>query len=251
MVAYDPASVFLASYTATIALQTLIHYPEQLRFFRSEPSRVYGAPPRLLGFIELPFRNELLFKGAGVVFVLALVAAACGVEARFSLVAALAGYFLYFLPILPFGYIQRKTNLIPIVLAALIVSPERALEVVPLALSMVYLSAGFEKLRTAGIRWADGQSLRAYLLEHYLYSERPQALWLARRPGLCRWMSTCVLIWELSFWLILLVPALTWIYVLFGLGFHVSASITFRIHFWIYFCPAYLAFLAPWLCSRI
>jgi hypothetical protein len=244
----DPARLFSSLYCGVIGFETLIHYSELLRFFRTMPARVYGPPPLLLSAIPLPFENERLFIASGCVFMLALAMAAAGIDLPVTISVALLCYPFYFRPILPHGHIQRKTNLIPMVLIALIVSPAHAIVLAKLCLALVYLSAGFEKLRAAGLRWADGHTLQAYLLEHYIYTERPQALWLAQQPRLCRWLSTAVLTWELSFWLILIFPPLEWVYIPVGLGFHAGTSIGMRIHYWVYFCPAYLAFFAPSLC---
>ena len=247
----DPARLFSILYCGVIALQTLIHYREQLQFFRTQPDRVYGQPPLLLGLVPLPTGNERLFMAAGGGFILALAAAAGGFAPRASPAAALACYLFYFPAILPHGYVMRKTNLIPIVLAIMIMAPGQAIVLVRLSLSLVYLSAGVEKLLASGVRWADGRNLQAYLLEHYLYTERPQALWLARRARLCRWLSTGVLIWELSFWLIMFFPALIPFYALVGLAVHAGTSVAMRIHYWVYFCPAYIVFATPWLCAWI
>jgi hypothetical protein len=244
----DPARLFSGLYCGAIAGQTLIHYPDLLRFFRTQPARLYGEPPLLLSSIPLPFENEGVFLAAGYGFTLALAIAAAGIVPPASLSVALLCYPFYFRPILPHGHLQRKANIIPMVLIALIAAPHHAIPLVKLCLALVYLSAGIEKLRAAGLRWADGLSMQAYLLEHYLYSGRPQALWLAERPRLCRWLSTAVLSWELSFWLILFFPALAWVYVPMGLGFHAGTSIGMRIHYWVYFCPAYLVFFAPSFC---
>lgn len=241
----DPDRLFLTLYCGGISLQTALHYREQLLFFRTRPERIYGPAPLLLGVVPLPAVNESLFASAGIGFIATLAAAACGVAPRLMLPLALICFLIYFVPILPLGYIQRKVNLIPIVLTVLIVAPGRTIRLVGIAVAMVYLSGGLEKLRHGGLCWMDGRSLQAYLIEHYLYTQRPQALWLARRPGLCQALSALVLVWELSFWLVIWFPALGWIYVPAGLAFHIGTSIAMRIHYWIYFCPVYFVFLAP------
>jgi hypothetical protein len=244
--------LFLSLYCGSIALQTALHYREQLQFFRTQPARIYGPAPLLLGLIRLPSgANEALFAFAGAGFISTLAAAACGFVPRLMLAAALICFLIYFAPILPLGYIQRKVNLIPIVLTVLMVAPGRTIPLVKIAIAMVYLSGALEKLRNAGIRWMDGRSLQGRLIEHYLYTQRPQALWLARRSGLCRTLSVLVLVWELSFWLVIVFPPLAWIYVPAGLAFHAGTAVAMRIHYWIYFCPAYFVFAAPWLSTRI
>jgi hypothetical protein len=232
-------------YCGIIAFQMLVHFRDQLAFFRTEPRRVYGPPPRLFGIV--PFRpvNECVFIGAGVFFIVALVAAASNVARKPALTLALICFLIYFPPILPLAYIQRKINLIPLVLAISLFAQDRVLAAAKLLLALVYLSAGVEKLRTAGWRWIDGESLKTYLVEHYLYSGRSQALFIAERALLCRVLSTLVLVWELSFWLVLVFPATTWVYVAGGLLFHAGTSLAMRIHYWVYFCPVYFVFFAP------
>jgi hypothetical protein len=232
-------------YCGIIAIQMLMRFRDQLQFFRTEPWRVYGSPPRLLGIV--PFRpvDERVFIGAGILFIAALVAASSNVARKPALTLALICFPIYFPPILPLAYIQRKINLIPPVLIISLFAQDRLLAAAKLLLALVYLSAGAEKLRTAGLRWIDGESLRAYLVEHYLYSGRPQALFIANRAVLCRVLSTLVLVWELSFWLVLVFPATTWVYVAGGLLFHAGTSVAMRIHYWVYFCPVYFVFFAP------
>jgi hypothetical protein len=237
--------LFLSVYCGIIAVQMLIRFRDQLQFFRTEPWRVYGPPPRLLGIVPLPRVDERVFVGAGIFFTVALLAAASNVARKPALTLALICFPIYFLPILPLAYIQRKINLIPLVLAISLFAQDRVLAAAKLLLALVYLSAGVEKLRVAGLRWIDGESLKAYLVEHYLYSGRAQALFIAKRAALCRALSTLVLAWELTFWLVLVFPATTWVYVAGGLLFHTGTSVAMRIHYWVYFCPVYFVFFAP------
>ena len=168
---------------------------------------------------------------------------------------ALIAYFFYFNPIMSLAYIQRKTNLIPLVLLILLLSPGLSqpltqptpiwpLWLVKAALAQIYLSAGVQKLRRSGWQWSDGNSLQAYLVEHYLWGDTPAAWWLAQRLWLCRWISRLTLIFEVSFGLILVFPALTPLYVVGGLLFHLATGLTMRIHYLIYLGPVYLVFLA-------
>lgn len=244
----DPVQTFRLLYCGAIAAQSAIQFADQLRFFRTTPSRLYGPPPKLLGRLTLPIpRNELWWVVTGLAFIGSLVAVVAGIAPRVSLSVALIFYFLYFPAILPLSYIRRKANLIPIILAILASPSDSKMMMVTIALASVYLSAGVEKLRTSGIRWRDGDSLKAYLMESYLRDDSRAALWLARRADWCRWLSTFVLAWELSFWLVIPFPSLVWFYVPAGLAFHAGTAITMRIHYWIYFLPLYLVFIAPWL----
>lgn len=222
----------------------LIHFRDQLQFFRTEPQQVYGPPPRLLGIVRFRPVSEPVFIGAGIGFIVALIGASLNIARTPATILALICFPIYFPPILPLAYIQRKINLIPLVLAVSLFAQNHLIGVVKLLIALLYLSAGMEKLRLAGWRWADGKSLQSYLVEHYLYSGNTRALFIAERPTLCRVLSTVVLSWELTFWLAIVLPAVSWVYVAVGLLFHAGTSLTMRIHYWVYFGPAYLVFFA-------
>jgi hypothetical protein len=241
----DPIQLFLSVYCAIIAFQMLIHFRDQLDFWRTRPWQVYGKPPKLLGILRIPAVSERTFIIAGIGFIFALIAVMLDRARAVALVVALVCFVIYFPPILPLSYIQRKASPVPVVLAIALVAPRQLLMGVKLLLALAYLSAGVEKLLTAGPQWADGRSLQTYLIEHYLYSGRTQGLFLAKRPWLCRMVSAGVLSWELSFWLVLIFPVMTWIYVIAGVLFHAATAVTMRINYWIYFCPAYVIFLVP------
>ena len=257
---YNGVRLFLLLYCLATALQFTLHAREQLHFWRTMPRRVYGNPPRLLGRVQLPALTEGQFLLAGGLFVAGLLGATVGILPQFFLLVALIAYFFYFNPIMPLAYIQRKTNLIPIVLLILLLSPGLSqplaqptplwpLWLVKAALAQLYLSAGVQKLRRSGWQWSDGYSLQAYLVEHYLWADTPAAWWLAQRLWLCRWISRLTLIFEVSVVLILVFPALTPLYVVGGLLFHLATGLTMRIHYLIYLGPVYLVFMAEYIAA--
>jgi hypothetical protein len=246
--------IFLILFCVALASQFFLGFATQLRYFKTRPAKVYGPPPRLLGRFTLPSLTDRQFVSLGVVFVLSLCCAALNFVPRLFLVLALLCYFLYFNPIMSLAYIQRKTNLVPIVLLALLFAPgigeslkqpepEWPLLLIKLAVAQMYFSAGIQKLRSNGLRWANGRSLRAYLLEHYLWGDSRSALVLARRPSLCMALSSLLLLFELTFWVILVRPQLTLAYIAAGVTFHLGTALTMRINYLKYLSPVYIVFL--------
>lgn len=244
---------FLVLFCTALALQILVNYREQRRFFKTRPARIYGAPPRLLGRFRLPVLSENQFAALGFLLIISLSAAAVGFFPQAFLLIALLCYFPYFNSITPLSYIQRKTNLIPLVLLILLFSPlidspnnretaAWAIILIKLCIAQMYFSAGLQKLRHAGLRWADGKSLRAFSLENYLWADTESALAAVRHPLLCRLASLLILFFELSFWIIIFVPSLTFIYVIFAFIFHLGIFFTMRINYLTYLSPVYMIF---------
>ena len=115
--------IFLILFCVVLALQLLLAFGKQLRYFKSEPWRIYGPSAPLLGKYRLPSLTALQFALLGGVLVASLLTAALNLAPRGFILLALLCYFLYFNPIMSLAYIQRKTNLVPIVLLALIFAP--------------------------------------------------------------------------------------------------------------------------------
>ncbi len=90
----------------------------------------------------------------------------------------------------------------------------------PIFVSIAYLLAGGCKLWLGdGLGWVNGDTLRYYLGE----AGNPLSMRLADHHLLTQLMSIATLLFELTFWLVLVFPTLTWIYVLYGIGFHVGS----------------------------
>lgn len=106
----------------------------------------------------------------------------------------------------------------------------------------MYLSSAWQKLRRGGLQWCNGSTLQAYLVEHYLWGDMLGALRLAQKPLLCRLLSMLVCTFELTFWLILVCPHLTYGYALSGIAFHVGTAQIMRIQYGTYLSPVYTVF---------
>jgi hypothetical protein len=246
--------MFLILFCLALAIQVLFSLRQQLRYFKTRPSRIYGMPPRLFGLVQLPALTEWQFHLSGIVFALSLILAALGLWPRVFIFVALLCYFPYFNSIMSLAYIQRKTNLLPFVLLVLLVTPSSSMALaqpapvwpialIKIALAQMYFSAGLQKLRLAGFKWCDGRSLQAYLVEHYLWGDMGRAWALAQRPRLCVALSCLLLLFELTFWIVLVVPVLNLPYAVAGLVFHLGAALTMRINYLKYLGPVYMVFV--------
>ncbi|HTI60173.1 hypothetical protein [Mucilaginibacter sp.] len=249
----NEAGMFAKLFCAVSAIQVLLSFRQQYRYFQTEPWKIYGRRQRLLGFLPLPALNKYQFLGSGLCLTTCLVLVCAGFYTRIFIFIALVNYFLYFSPIISLAYVQRKTNLLPVVLLILLLSPSLdkplaapstawELILVKIALVQVYFAAGLQKLIRSGLRWVNGKNLQAYLMENYLWSDKKSALVIASRPMLCMILSTLTLFFELTFWLVIFFPSFTFFYVAFAILFHTSTLITMRINYLKYMGPVYLVF---------
>jgi hypothetical protein len=248
---YNHIRLFMMLYCTALGIQMLLNFRAQLRFFATQPSDVRAT--RILGKVPLPKLSVQAFTVVGLCLCVSLFLASSGFQPRFFLSLSLIGYFLYFGQIRNLAYIRRKTNILPFVLLILVVSPalsdalNHATPIWPIFLikgvtASVYFSSGYQKLRNTGWRWANGKPLQVYLLDHYLWGDMKVALILAERLWLCRLLSIITLSFELTFWMILLFPGLTYLYVVVGIGFHIMTELAMRIQYLKYFGLVYLVF---------
>ncbi|MEM7015291.1 MAG: hypothetical protein AAF585_27860 [Verrucomicrobiota bacterium] len=197
-----------------------------------------------------------LAPGAGLL--LALLGVGFGFLPSFALAIAIPCHFIYFRLLEPLAEVKHKPRLAGFVLIVLVCEPwivdgwESLF--VKAALAQVYLSAGIEKLRQSGWSWTDGRALQAYLIREGLLTDSKAALRLAQRPGSCRFLSLLTLLFELTFWIVILAPPeIALIYVFAGLIFHATVGWLMRIPYLVFFGANYLIFLPDLaeICSRI
>lgn len=150
-------------------------------------------------------------------------------------------------------WLRRKANHIPVTLillgAALGAHPSGGrLIMLPFQLLTVqaYFSAGLQKLRRSGLRWADGETLQTHLWEHWLWSRCKESARLAATPALCALLSGLTLAWELTFPICLFSWKLAVVYLVGGYLFHLAVHRLLGINYIRYFGLTYLSF-APWI----
>lgn len=247
-------AAFAKLFCGLLAIIVSLNFKDQLAFFRSRPEHIYGKPIKLLNTYQIPSPTENQFIALGFVIIISLLMVTFGLYPKLFIIATFVSYFFYFNPISSLSYIQRKTNIIPLVLLVLLVSPhtgqpldvpatEWELVLVKIALAQVYLSAAIQKLKKAGLKWADGTALQSSLMNNYLWSDSKAAFLLAQNKSLCAVFSTVTLIFELTFVLIVFIPWLSVIYALAALLFHFVILITMRINYLKYIIPVYAVFI--------
>ncbi len=257
-IATNNVAVFAKLFCGVLAVVVLLNFKDQLAFFRSKPEYIYGKPIKLLGKFQMPCPTERQFIVLGLTFIISLLMVALGLYPKLFVTIALGSYFFYFNPITSLSYIQRKTNLVPLVLLVLLVSPntgkplnvpatEWELVLIKLCLAQVYFSAAVQKIKQAGWKWSGGTSLQSSLMNNYLWSDSRPALLLAQNKNLCALFSTVTLLFELTFVVAIFIPELTAFYVLLALSFHLVILITMRINYLKYLIPVYTVFITDLL----
>lgn len=90
---------------------------------------------------------------------------------------------------------------------------------------LIYLDAALRKLYAGGVDWVNG-----YTLQYYLYSDASRrgsafGLWLARQHTAACVLSWVTILWEATFFLVLIFPRLVWVYLPLGIGLHAGMSL--------------------------
>jgi hypothetical protein len=111
--------------------------------------------------------------------------------------------------------------------------------------ALVYLSAAIHKLSLGGLDWMNGYTLQYYLLYHGLERGNDVAVWLSRNHELVWLMSWSTIIFEGTFFLVLVWPTLAWLYLPVGIGLHVGIAATSIADPFLIYLPVYAAFV-PW-----
>lgn len=250
----NATQMFARLFAAVLLIQLLLNFRDQLRYFATSPTKIYGQPQRLLGMFRLPQPNKRWFMALGGVLVLSLIFIVLGIAQRPFMIAALLSSLLYFNAISSLAYVQRKANLAILVLFILVFSPAlgRPLEspgtgweliLVKICLAQMYLSSAVQKLKQSGFSWLDGETLQTYLIENYLWSDSRAALMLAQNKKLCAVLSVFTLLFELSFGLVIFFPQLGLYYFAAAVLFHTGTWITMRINYLKYLSPVLMVFL--------
>ena len=115
-------------------------------------------------------------------------------------------------------------------------------QLIILTLALAYFGAGYCKI-ASHLLWADGYNLQAYLMGKHLLLDCPVGAWIADSYWLCLLLSIATLALELTFFLILFFPRLTWLYVLSAISFHAAVYLTMRINFFPYYGFTLLVFI--------
>jgi hypothetical protein len=254
----DPLEIFRSLYCVTLAALVLVRLLWDFRFLRFRDKT--RDLPRLFGRFALPRLAPTAGLAVGLALAFLLAVAGAGLAPAPVLFLACLGALCHFAQLADSPVVHRKANTVPVILALLaaaalpttsdpaVVSTVTRI-VIKLLIAQIFLSAALTKLRETGWRWTDGQTLRRWLAYYHLRDNNAAALQFAGSPRLCRAAATLTLGFELTFWLVIPLPALAWIYLPAALAFHVATACLLRIHYWLYLGPAYLVFAAEWIAA--
>jgi hypothetical protein len=93
-------------------------------------------------------------------------------------------------------------------------------------LSLVYFDAAMRKLSNAGLYWMNGYTLQYALLHRPFGVESKIGIWIGHYHELTRLLSIITLLWELTFFFVLIWRRTAWIYVPLGLALHIGMCVT-------------------------
>jgi len=110
--------------------------------------------------------------------------------------------------------------------------------------AIVYLSAAGSKLAVAGWDWMNGFTLQYHLAVDATHNGVGLGLWLSRQHALVQALSWMTILFEATFFLVLLMPRLRWVYLPLGAAFHIGIYFAMHAPFfpWV---VLYAAFI-PW-----
>jgi hypothetical protein len=257
---------------ATLLIATLLKRGDKyVRMY--ETTTWYPTP--LFELLGIPLVSVQVFQILQWVLLGALAFLAIGLFTRTAATVSWIAFFFVMGTSLGFGksphtdYVVHSTNVVVVVLFVLSVAPGAATygidgwrrrgwrwhpdeagatisawptQLIKLSLALAYFGAGYCKVVTSPL-WADGYTLQAYLMSKHLILDCDAGAWVAQQYWLCLLLGIATLVLELTFYLLVFYPRLTWWYVAAAIGFHTSIYLTMQINFFPYYGLTFLIFL--------
>ena len=109
-------------------------------------------------------------------------------------------------------------------------------------LSLVYLDAALRKLLAAGPDWVNGYTLQFYLFKDASRRGSEFGLWLAQQHVTACFLSWITILWEGTFFLMLIFPRLVWVYLPVGISLHLGMALA-GVAWFPRFLALYVAFI--------
>ena len=116
--------------------------------------------------------------------------------------------------------------------------------VVQWLLALAYFSSASSKLASSGFGWANGYTLQYYLIEDGLRWHRPLGVWMGQQHLPVMALSWLTLVFEGTFFLVLIWSVLAWVYLPLGAAFHAGIYLAMDAPFF-QLIVLYAAFI-PW-----
>jgi hypothetical protein len=96
------------------------------------------------------------------------------------------------------------------------------LKLAHVVLAMTYFSTGFTKLLVGGFAWMNGYTLQNYIFGDGLYRTIPAGIWLAHQHTLCVLLAIGTILFELFYFVSILVPRVARLFFVGGILFHIG-----------------------------
>ena len=110
--------------------------------------------------------------------------------------------------------------------------------------ALIFLSACFSKLSVSGVDWMNGYTLQFYMFRDALRWDQPLGIWLAQFHTLIYLGQWVVILFQGTFFLVLVYPVLARIYIPLALFFHTLVYMTMKAPFF-QWMVIYVVFV-PW-----
>lgn len=147
------------------------------------------------------------------------------------------------------GYLLRKNNQrrefrVFDILEAKSTFAKWSLTLVQWMFAIIYFDAAMSKLEQSGLDWMNGYTLRYYLLQDGLRNNLDFGVWLSQQNNLVWLSSWMAILFEATFFCVLIFRKLAWIYLPLGTAFHTGIYLAQKAPFF-QFITLYVVFI-PW-----
>jgi vitamin K-dependent gamma-carboxylase-like protein len=231
--------------------------PYQINLLTKNPAFMYPQP--LIRAIDAVVPHDLVFSAAGFtviywVSIVAGLAALVGFATRTSLFLLTFGLWFFVSHAYSYADVHHTQAPFAIFLLALAFSPagdslsidalirrrraraagEQALiarstdvamwplKLAHVFLAMTYFSTGITKLLSGGLAWMNGYTLQTYIFRDGINRGIPAGIWLAHQHTLCVLLAIGTILFEVSYFVSILVPRVAPLFFVGGILFHIG-----------------------------
>ena len=256
---YVSFNEFVELFLYGIVFSTILSLKEIRSFLASTDLRqaiLTEAEPRLLNRIRIPRVSNRIWWLIVCLWLMSLWLSTMPTFSILGLLSSLTLYFFVFSRIWSLHFVLKKTSLIPCYLGLFLIY--RCLELLPnlnldesawiaskAILASVYLGAGMHKIKVWWRRPGYLNALQGHLAVSALLRNTKVSGVLIQYPALCRWIFLLTIVWEITMPVICVLPgAVSLVYGVMGLAFHLGTLIVMRIDYLRFYWPVYMVFLA-------
>lgn len=143
---------------------------------------------------------------------------------------ALFAIFLMILPFSPAGerlsidaLLRRRTGAAGRETSETVMWPLKLLQVL---LALTYFSTGITKLISGGLAWMNGYTLQRYVFSDAISGDLPLGIWLAQHHTLCVILSVLTILFEVFYFVSILVPRAAPLFFIGAIFFHLGLYAT-------------------------